>query len=92
MFENPGGKIKKMSKFLFWAEIIAFCCMGIGIDVSLEASGGIFISVLVASILIAYPSTLFLCAFGELVEKVTHISEVNDIRLNLEAEKEQKKL
>lgn len=92
MFENSGKKIKKIAKILFWAEIILPSCMSIGLDGSLDASGGIFVLVLVISILIAYPSALFLCAFGDLVEKVTHISDVNDMKLNLEAEKEQKKL
>lgn len=82
MFNNPGGKIKKIAKFLFWAEIIVICCMGIGADASMDASGGIFFLSAAVSFIVAYPSTLFLCAFGELVEKVTHISEVNDKKSN----------
>ncbi len=70
MFRNIGGKIKVLSKVLFWIEAAAGIIVGIGLIPQLE-----IIAVLIAFgiILAALIISWFFYGFGEVIDKLTEI-------------------
>ena len=73
MFENPGTKIKKISIVLFWISIIFVFLLAM---VSMSADDMLhFFAILIFGPIICYISTLYLVAFGELVENTAAIKE-----------------
>lgn len=66
MFTNPGKKIKTVSIIAFWISILVYVVLAFTVGV--DAGAGVFILLLIACPICAYLSTLFLVAFGELVE------------------------
>jgi uncharacterized membrane protein YhiD involved in acid resistance len=66
MFTNPGKKIKTVSIIAFWISILVYVVLAFTVGV--DAGAGVFILMLIACPICAYLSTLFLVAFGELVE------------------------
>ena len=79
MFNNPGAKIKGLAKTLFWIEVIGVIVTLLAMADYVFDDEGIFIAIaiLVVGIGVAYLSSLFLAAFGELVQTNTEISNTN---------------
>ena len=90
MFENSGEKIVKVAKVLFWITVIASVILAFVLGWSKEyhsyhySSGGYysnefhpvyFFSLLIGYPLVSYISTLFIIAFGELVQNSQKIKE-----------------
>lgn len=73
MFENPGTKIKKISVVLFWLSIIAIVILALGSMSSDNVLGGLIL--LIFGPIVCYISTLYIVAFGELVENTAAIKE-----------------
>lgn len=73
MFENPGTKIKKISTFLFWLSVIGTVILAFANMSSYDMLGGL--ALLIFGPIVCYISTLYLVAFGELVENTTAIKE-----------------
>ena len=77
MFNNPGSKIKRLGEILFWIAIIIFESYAVYyLITSIKTSfrNIDFLYLLLFAIvypLSAYISSLFLVAFGELVEKTS---------------------
>ena len=75
MFNNPGSKIKRLGEIVFWLALIAF--EAFALNYVLTESKNVwrnfdflyFLLLAVVYPLSAYISSLFLVAFGELVEK-----------------------
>lgn len=90
MFENSGEKIVKVAKVLFWITVIASVILAFVLGWSEEyhsysySYGGYyrnefhpvyFFSLLIGYPLVSYISTLFIIAFGELVQNSQKIKE-----------------
>ncbi len=80
MFDNIGGKIKGLAKFVTWVGILASVIVGIGM-ISISTPYGHRPSVpagiltMVAGSLGAWVSSLVLYGFGELIEQTTKINQ-----------------
>lgn len=91
MFNNPGEKIKKFAKILFWILCIVFLVLTsvFGWDWASyykEFRPGFFFGFLLGGPICSYILTLFLVAFGELVQN----SE--SLKANIKAIKEQQQI
>lgn len=83
LFENPGKKLQKLATVLFWVEVV--CSVILAFALGLEKNyrsdysfyAGIFFGFLIGGPIVSYCSSLFLYAFGELVEKVNEIHKTN---------------
>ena len=77
MFENPGTKIKKISIVLFWLSIIVIAILGFFGMVSMNNGYDMLraLGLLIFGPIICYISTLYIVAFGELVENTAAIKE-----------------
>lgn len=73
MFENPGTKIKKISIVLFWLSVIVTVILAFVNMSSYDMLGAL--ALLIFGPIVCYISTLYLVAFGELVENTTAIKE-----------------
>lgn len=73
MFENPGTKIKKISIVLFWLSVIVIVILAFANMSSYDMLGAL--ALLIFGPIVCYISTLYLVAFGELVENTTAIKE-----------------
>lgn len=78
MFENPGKKLKSLSKIMFWLTIIGSFVLALvfGIDRSYwrdELTAYFFVFLIGGSIL-AYVEGLLLYAFGSLVESAEQVA------------------
>ncbi len=72
MFENIGKKIKSLAKIVF---VIEAAFLGfVGLVLMLDGNGEGFL-VLVAGVLGAWISGLFLYGFGEIIDKLTDIEK-----------------
>ena len=93
MFENSGEKIVKVAKVLFWITVIASVILAFVLGWSKEyhsyyfGSGGYysnefhpvyFFSLLIGYPLVSYISTLFIIAFGELVQNSRRIKDATE--------------
>lgn len=80
MFENPGGRIKRIATIVF--TIISIACIVGAFFISLcvkdsEYSLLVFCVAMLAGPFLAYLQALLLYAFGELVENSTKLAEKN---------------
>jgi len=89
MFRNPGNKIRIMALIVFWFITISTELSAIGVIVFSCATGGtrhglapmavtsimIAAGAMIAAPFIAYLSTLFMYAFGEIVQNTTDLKE-----------------
>ena len=73
MFENPGGKIRKIAVVLFWITVVIFVIAACAALIQEEVS--LFLSLLIVGPLTSYISTLFLVAFGELVQNISELKD-----------------
>ena len=77
MFKNVGAKIKTIAKVFFWIGFVGAIIGGIAImaEGMMDEAVALLLGLLVAGIgfMISWISSLFLYAFGELVEKTTAI-------------------
>lgn len=73
MFENPGTKIKKISIVLFWLSVIVTVLSAFANMSSDDMV--VSLALLIFGPIVCYISTLYLVAFGELVENTTAIKE-----------------
>ena len=91
MFENPGAKIKSLAKVCFWVEVIGvvLAVLAMGDDLFEEIETIIMaVGIIAVGVGVAYVSSLFLAAFGELVETNSSIAYTNT-RLLEETKKNQ---
>lgn len=77
-FADPGAKIKKYAKTLFVIEAIAAIIAGLGMMASDEDMFLYGILIAVAGIAVAYISSLFMAAFGDLVQSSIDNKAVNE--------------
>ena len=80
LFDDAGTKIKNYAKGLFVIEAISAVIGGIVLAIEIE-SFFVAIAVILGGIAVAYISSLFLCAFGDLVESSANIVIINDLIL-----------
>jgi len=78
LFENAGTKIKNFARGLFVLEAAASVLGGIIMMISDEDYFLIGLLIIVAGIIAAYITSLFLTAFGDLVESAASTVEIND--------------
>lgn len=89
MFEDAGSKIKKIAIVLFWIAVVASVILAFVFGWSEHYSSysyraykefepALFFSFLIGGPLCSYISTLFLVAFGDLVENTQRIKELNE--------------
>ncbi len=78
LFTNAGEKIKNYAKTLFVIESIAAIMAGIAVIAEDEDMFLMGILVAAAAIAFAYISSLFLAAFGELVESSSQNKNINE--------------
>ena len=89
MFENAGAKIKKIAIVLFWIAVVASVIFAFVFGWSeyyshydykwhKEFEPALFFPILIGGPLCSYISTLFLVAFGDLVENTQRIKELNE--------------
>ncbi len=91
MFNNSGQKIKALAVILFFVSIIATLVLSITTSIIRDRYGDAdgfrflqFLGILVGGGLASFISSLFLYAFGDLVEDVSILrSSVSDIRKKL---------
>ena len=76
MFNNPGKKIKILATVMFWLEVVGSVITAIVL--SAEAEDAIYLLLAPAGFASAWLLSLFVYAFGELVEKATSIDEKMD--------------
>ncbi len=82
MFNNIGGKIKKLSKIICWVGIVvsiflAVCMFFAAADAYSYEVGtciGLGFAFLIGGTLMSWLSSLFAYGFGELIEKTTEIA------------------
>lgn len=74
MFNNSGEKIQLFAKILFWLEAIGGSIVSIVFAVGEYSGGFIAIGGIIASVVTAYITALFLTAFGELVQNTKTIA------------------
>lgn len=89
MFENPGGKIRKIAVVLFWITVVIFVIAACAALIQEEVS--LFLSLLIVGPLTSYISTLFLVAFGELVQNISELKDkikLAEFKEKLQAQKE----
>jgi hypothetical protein len=72
MFDYPGEKIKTIAVILFWINVII--SIFLALKAIFEAEFLYFFVFLIGDPLASYISTLFLVAFGELVENISEIT------------------
>ena len=77
-FADPGAKIKKYAKTLFVIEAIAAIIAGLGMMPSDEDMFLYGLLIAVAGIAVAYISSLFMAAFGDLVQSSIDNKAVNE--------------
>lgn len=77
-FADPGAKIKKYAKTLFVIEAIAAIIAGLGMMASDEDMFLYGLLIAVAGIAVAYISSLFMAAFGDLVQSSIDNKAVNE--------------
>lgn len=77
-FADPGAKIKKYAKTLFVIESIAAIIAGLGMMASDEDMFLYGLLIAVAGIAVAYISSLFMAAFGDLVQSSIDNKAVNE--------------
>lgn len=77
-FADPGAKIKKYAKTLFVIEAIAAILGGLGTMMSDEDMFLYGLLIAVAGIAVAYISSLFMAAFGDLVQSSIDNKAVNE--------------
>ena len=80
MFENIGKKLKGLAKIVFIIEV-AFLGF-IGLVLILEGTVGDGLLILIAGVLGAWISGLFLYGFGEIIDKLTEIEKNTRIETN----------
>ncbi|MBQ8536343.1 MAG: hypothetical protein IJ461_02935 [Clostridia bacterium] len=68
MFENVGGKIKGVAKFMTWFCIFAFVLGGIGLLAAGRNGTVPGVVMLIVGPLVSWVSGLFLYGFGQLIE------------------------
>ncbi len=73
MFENCGKKIRTVSIVLFWISATASIVLAFVVG---KASPISFFAMLIGYPLLAYISTLFLVAFGDMTQNIQHIKDV----------------
>lgn len=87
MFENAGAKIKKIAIVFFWIAVVASVILAFVFGWSeyysfyewhKEFEPALFFPILIGGPLCSYISTLFLVAFGDLVENTQRIKELNE--------------
>ena len=77
MFNNPGSKIKKLGEILFWLSVIVSESYAVYYLITAFKTSFryfdfiLFLLVVVAGLVGSYISSLFIVAFGELVEKTS---------------------
>ncbi len=83
MFNNPGEKIKKFAKILFWILCVAFVILAIVFGWTYDIwSSQIkfnplsFFGLIIGGFVFSYILSLFLSAFGELVQNSHSIKEI----------------
>ena len=72
MFENIGGKIKGLAKFICWAGITITVLRNL---IGLNSRGFAAIFWMVVGCLLSWIGSFFVYGFGELIEKVTSIDK-----------------
>lgn len=72
MFENIGGKIKKLAEFICWAGITITVLRNL---IGLNSRGFAAIFWMVIGCLASWIGSFFVYGFGELIEKVTSIDK-----------------
>lgn len=77
-FTDPGARIKKYAKTLFVIEAIAAIIAGLGMAFSDEDMFIYGLLAAVAGIAVAYISSLFMAAFGDLVQSSIDNKAVNE--------------
>lgn len=77
LFTNPGDKIKRYAKILFIVESIAAIIGAIVASDEFEEFFP-FIMVLVGGIAVAYVTSLFMAAFGDLVQSSIENKKINE--------------
>lgn len=77
LFENPGEKIKNYAKIMFIIECIAAIISAFVASDELEEFGP-FIMVLLGGFVVAYITSLFMAAFGELVQSNIENKKINE--------------
>ncbi len=77
LFTNPGDKIKRYAKILFIVECIAALIGAIAASDDFEYFGP-FILVLIGGIAVAYVTSLFMAAFGDLVQSSIENKKINE--------------
>lgn len=91
MFKNPGGKLKKLAKILFWCLLIMFILAGVAGIADAYASGedgfvGIAVVIVIwlitCGVLIAWSCAIGIFAIGSVVEDVQTIKEIQLKLLN----------
>ena len=75
MFNNPGKKIKILATVMFWLEVVGSVITAI---VMAANDDPVFLLLAPAGFASAWLLSLFVYAFGELVEKATSIDEKMD--------------
>lgn len=78
IFENAGAKIKKYAKTLFVIESIAAIIGGFAVIDGDFEEFLTFILIAAGGILVAYLSSLFLAAFGDLVQSNVDNKAINE--------------
>ena len=81
LFTNPGEKITKYAKIMVIIEVIASFISAIVASDEFEEFGP-FIGILIGGIIVAYITSLFMAAFGELVQSSIDNKKVNEEILN----------
>jgi hypothetical protein len=72
MFKNCGAKLKTLATVLFWIQVVIFTI--IVIVLANMAGSGLVWLLLPVFYLIAWLSTIFIAAFGELCKDVNELS------------------
>ena len=78
LFNNAGTKIRKWAAALFVIESVAAFISGIVTMLSDDDQFFVGILVMVVGIVVAFITSLFLSAFGELVESTTENKNINE--------------
>ena len=81
LFTNPGEKIKKYAKVLFIIECVASIIAGIIASDEFEYFLP-FLLTIVGGVVVAYISSLFMAAFGDLVQSNIDNKKINEEILN----------
>ncbi len=72
MYDKIGIKIKRLAQILFWLQAVAYALAGI---ILADGTDGISVVASLVLILVAWVSTWLLYGFGEIIDKLTSVSE-----------------